>query len=172
MPADNRTAVVARTNDEDAQALIATRVAEWRAQGAKVVGVIAAPHGLPDRVCRAGTLHDIASGRIYSIYLETPPRETSCHLDAGGVETACKNILGQIAASDLVVLSKFGKLEALGEGLAPAFHAAISAGKPVLTTISEKHRDAWEAFARNTIELRAEPEALQAWWESVKHNPS
>ncbi len=172
MPDPNRIAAVVRTDDESAQALIAATVAEWRAGGAKVVGVIAEPHGLPGRTCRAGTLRDITSSRTYRMYLETAPSHTSCHLDAEGVQAACRGLLEQIAMSDLVVLSKFGKLEAAGGGLAPAFEAAMSAGKPVLTTVSEKHRDAWHAFARDAIDLNAEPRALRAWWESAGKIPA
>jgi hypothetical protein len=35
-----------------------------------------------------------------------------------------------------VVLSKFGKLETSGGGLAAAFRAGTAAGKPVVTTVS------------------------------------
>lgn len=167
-PTPNRIAAVVRTDDENAQALIGATVAEWRAAGAKVVGVIAEPHGLPDRTCRAGTLRDIASDRPYRMYLETAPSHTSCHLDAEGVAEACQGILEQIAASDLVVLSKFGKLEAAAGGLAPAFEAAMTAGKPVLTTVSEKHRDAWRAFAPEASDLAADPVALRAWWKATR----
>lgn len=168
MPATNRTAAVVRTDDATSQPLIAAAVAGWRASGAKVVGVISEGHGLPDRTCRAGILRDIASGRPYPIYLETAPSHTSCHLDAVGVDAACATILDQIVACDLVVLSKFGKLEAARGGLAPAFEAAIAAGKPVLTTVSEKHRDAWRTFAPGAIELAAEAAALRAWWDAAR----
>lgn len=169
MPATSKTAAVVRTDDTTSQALFAAAVADWRAAGAKVVGVISEAHGLPDRTCRAGVLRDIVSGRPYQIYLETAPSQTSCHLDAAGVDAACAELLDQIATSDLVVLSKFGKLEAARGGLAPAFAAAIAAGKPILTTVSEKHRDAWRTFAPDAIELTAEVAALRAWWETTRH---
>lgn len=166
--APNKTAAVVRSDDETAQTLIAAAVAEWRAAGAKVVGVIAEPHGLPDRTCGAGSLRDIASGRSYQIYLEEAPGHTSCHLDAEGVQAACRGLLDQIAASDLVVISKFGKLEAARGGLVPALEAAIGAGKPVLTTVSERHRGAWRAFASDAIDVAADPAAVRAWWEATR----
>ncbi|MGH7071521.1 MAG: DUF2478 domain-containing protein [Acetobacteraceae bacterium] len=168
----NKTAAVVRSDDETAQALIAAAVAEWRAAGAKVVGVIAEPHGLPDRACRAGSLRDIASGKSYQIYLEAAPSHTSCHLDANGVQAACRGLLDQIAASDLVVISKFGKLEAARGGLVPALEAAIGAGKPVLTTVSERHRDAWHAFASDASDVAADPAAVRGWWEAVQATPA
>ncbi len=76
-------------------------------------------------------------------------------------------VLGQIPDSDVVVLSKFGKLEAAGGGLAPAFAAAIAAGKPVLTTVSELHRDAWQRLAPDAVRLPADPAAIRDWWADI-----
>jgi len=150
------------------QALLAEVVADWRAAGSKIAGVIAEPHGLPDRVCGAGFLRDIVSNTPYPIYLDAPQSRAACHLDAAGVAGACAAILSQIPASDLVVFNKFGKLEATGEGLAPAFDAAVAARKPVLTTVSENHVDAWRAFAPGAITLAADKAALQKWWLGAK----
>lgn len=118
--AEARAAAVIGSDGASIQALLAAAVADWRRTGARVVGVLAETHGLPDRTCGAGILRDVTSGTAYSIYLETVPSHTSCHLDAAGVEAACRAILDQIAGSELVVLSKFGKLEAMGRGLLPA----------------------------------------------------
>lgn len=150
------------------QQLFGSVVAKWRAAGIKAVGVISEAHGLPDRTCSAGVLRDIVSGDLYPIFLETPPHGTSCHLDAVGVENACASLLDQVSASDVVVLSKFGKLEATGEGLAPAFKAAVAAAKPVLTTVSAKHRDVWRAFAPETTFLSANDATIMMWWQSLR----
>lgn len=164
--AANRVATVIGTDDATVQALFAASSVHWRAAGTNVVGLIAETHGLPDRTCRAGFLRDIVSGKPFSIFRETPPSNTSCHLDATGVEAACAELIEQIPASDLVVLSKFGKLEAGHAGLASAFEAAIAAGKPVLTTVSAKHREAWRAFAPDAIYLDADAASLDRWRNS------
>jgi hypothetical protein len=65
--------------------------------------------------------------------------------------------------SDLVVLSKFGKLEVAGGGLMPAFRAAVAAGKPVVTTVSSLHRETWRAFAPRVVALPATSRALDDW---------
>jgi nucleoside-triphosphatase THEP1 len=166
--AGSRIAAVVGADSATIQALLATAVAGWRASGANVVGVIAEAHDLPDRTCSAGLLRDVTSGERHPMYLETVPSPTSCHIDAAGVETACAAILDQVPTSDLVVLSKFGKLEAAHQGLAAAFDAAIAAGKPVLTSVSDKHRDAWQAVAPDAIRLPADAAAIQAWWRGVR----
>ncbi|MGB3541038.1 MAG: DUF2478 domain-containing protein [Mesorhizobium sp.] len=157
------------TGDDSAaiQALFVSTAARWRAVGIKVVGVVSEAHGLPDRTCSAGILRDIVSGRPHPIFLETAPSGTSCHLDAAGVDDACTSLLDQIAASEVVVLSKFGKLEAMGQGLVPAFKAAFAARKPVLTTASEKHREAWRAFAPDAAFLSAHDTTISLWWHAL-----
>ena len=101
------------------------------------------------------------------MFLEAPPAGTSCHLEATGVEGACAAVLGQITDSDAVVLSKFGKLEAAGGGLAPAFAAAIAAGKPVLTTVSDLHRAAFQGLAPEALRLPADAAAIRGWWAEI-----
>jgi hypothetical protein len=63
---------------------------------------------------------------------------------------------------------KFGKLERMGEGLAPAFELAISVGEPVLTTVSDRYRDAWRTFAPDTSFFPANKVALQNWWRAIR----
>ena len=104
-------------------------------------------------------------GRLIGFIWKAPG--VKCHLDAAGVASACRALLEQISMSDVVVLNKFGKLEGLGEGLAPAFELAISAGKPVLTTVSARHRNAWRTFAPDTSFLPADKVALQNWWRAI-----
>jgi hypothetical protein len=67
----------------------------------------------------------------------------------------------------VVVLSKFGKLEAAGGGLAPAFVAAIAAGKPLLTTISDLHRTACYGLAPDALRLPADAAAMRDWWAEI-----
>ncbi|MBP7243379.1 DUF2478 domain-containing protein [Amaricoccus sp.] len=166
-----RIAVLEGADGDNLQALLAAAVAEWRAAGTRVAGVIAEAHGLPDRTCAAGFLREIGAEERFPIYLGTPPEGTSCHLDGAGVTAACAAVIGGISGSDLVVLSKFGKLEAAGQGLLPAFEAALAAGRPVLTTVSERHRDAWEAFAPDAARIDANPAALAAWWSDATARP-
>jgi len=163
-----KTAAISGDDGVAAQALLAEMVAEWRAGGARIAGVTAEGHGLPGRTCGAGFLREIASGKARTIYLDAPSSSTSCHLDAAGVADAGRAIVEEIPTSDLVILNKFGKLEAMGAGLAAAFAAAIAVDKPLLTTVSEKHRNGWSSFAPGAIFLTAEKSALQDWWQSVR----
>jgi nucleoside-triphosphatase THEP1 len=144
------------------QVLFQDMVDHWRASKIQVAGLIERPHSLADRRCNAGVLYDIANGRPF--FRESVPRSDACHIDVAGAEAASKAILAQIFACDLVILSKFGKLEAAKRGLIRAFEAAIVLGKPLLTTVSNHHLAAWREFAADASVLDANPDALEEWW--------
>jgi nucleoside-triphosphatase THEP1 len=149
------------------QTLFEEATARWRASGVRVAGLIEETHGLEGRTCTAGVLRDIVSGERQSIFLETLPQGATCHIDATGAESACAMLLKQIKSCDLVILSKFGKLEAAHGGLIGAFEAAVAEGKPVLTTVSDKHIESWHEFAPGAAVLPAKTEAIEEWWTSL-----
>jgi hypothetical protein len=69
---------------------------------------------------------------------------------------------------DLVLLNKFGKLEADGDGLAIAFRAALAAGLPLLTSVSPAHEKAWRMFAeREFTILPADPAEIDQWRRAI-----
>ena len=161
-------AAVVGSDSRKVQALFAAMAGELGAEGRRVVGVIGEAHGLPDRTCAAGFLRDIASGGQVSIYLQDAPPDKTCHLDATGVDAACRQLLPQIPSCDLLIISKFGKLEAGGGGLTPAFEAAAKAGKPILTSVSELHLAAWRAFAPDAADVPCGGSFVRRWWKSVR----
>lgn len=164
--ADAPIAAVANREGLDSQALLAAAAAEWSRAGLRVAGLLAR-NADTGEVCSADRLTDIGSGRHYGVRLDAAPAHTSCHLDPIGMEAACAGLLGQIAAADVIILSKFGKLETMQRGLWPAFAAAAAAGKPLLTSVSEKHVAAWSGFAPASLWLDADPAAIAGWWQAL-----
>jgi hypothetical protein len=163
----NAIAAVAGAEGAVIQKLLAEAVADWRAQGINVCGMVEEAHSLTGRTCSAGLLRNIVTGSRYKMYLEEPPAHTSCHLDETGVVGACASMLDQIAASDLVVISKFGKVEAVSSGLFEAFERAIKHGKPILTSVAPKHLYAWQRFAPDAVFIRPERALLEEWLSGV-----
>lgn len=138
---------------------------------ARVVGVVEDACSADGRACGPGMLRSIADGRAYRLFQDLGAGASSCALDPGGVVEAGEAVRHGIAGGcDLVVLSKFGKLEAEnGSGLIPAFAAAIEAGVPVLTSVSPKHAAAWSAFADPLFtRLPADAGAIERWWQDVR----
>jgi hypothetical protein len=162
-------AAIQGASSTEAQELLRAVVARWQSS-ARVAGVIEESHGLPNRACSAGRLQSIVSGVSYPIFQDLGEGSSACHLEGGGAVTASEAVRQDIAAGcELVVLSKFGKLEAAGEGLSAAFGSAIEAGTPVLTAVSPKFQDAWDRFAAPLyVALPADEAALDQWWRAVR----
>jgi nucleoside-triphosphatase THEP1 len=166
MRRSNVVAVIANHKEQDSQAILSEAAADLRRAGARVVGVLAENSDV-EGTCSAAFLRDLASGRRFSIQLDTAPAGTTCHLDTAGIDEACAELLPQMTLADVVVLSKFGKTEAMGRGLRAAFSNAIAAGKPVLTTVSPKHVEAWLAFAPDAAWLEPDSRSIQQWWRTA-----
>jgi uncharacterized protein DUF2478 len=151
------------------QALFCVLAERWQPQ-ARVVGAIAEDHGLPDRACSAGYLRSLADGARYPIFQDLGRGSQTCHLPGDGAVMAAAAVARDIGAGcDLVILSKFGKLEAGGGGLRDAFAAAIDAGVPVLTTVSASQAARWEEFAAPLfVPIAADAGEIEAWWRSVR----
>lgn len=161
-------AVVQGASSTLVQDLLRDFVERWRSS-ARIAGVVEESHGLPNRACSAGRLQSLISGVSYPIFQDLGEGSSACHLEGGGAVTASEAVRQDIGAGcDLVVLSKFGKLEAAGEGLNAAFCAAIEAGVPVLSAVSPKFQEAWDHFATPLyVGLPAEADALDRWWAQV-----
>jgi hypothetical protein len=115
-------------------------------------------------------MREIAGEGSYPVFQNLGPGASGCALDPSGIGLASEAVLRKIEAGcDLVVVSKFGKLEAVsGAGFVPVFIAAIEAGVPVLTSVSPRYAEAWSRFAGPYfVDVPAELQAIEAWWASV-----
>ena len=123
-----RVAVVMGAPSAVIQNLFRELAERWQSD-MRIAGVIEEPHGLADRKCNAGYLRSITNGTLYPIFQDLGPGAEACHLEGAGAISATAAIEQDIAAGcDLVMLSKFGKLETMQRGLWPAFAAAALAG--------------------------------------------
>ena len=74
-------AVVHGAPSADVQVLFRTLVDRWR-RSARLAGVIAEDHGLPDRACTAGYLVSLTNGERFQIFQDLGPGSKGCHLAA------------------------------------------------------------------------------------------
>ena len=97
-------------------------------------------------------------------------RTAECHLDGVGAVAAAAAVQHDIAdGCDLVLLNKFGQLEAVGDGLTGAFRAAVATHIPLLTSVSPIHDQAWRQFAdRQYAILPADLAAIDLWRRTVQ----
>lgn len=144
--------------------------ARWRpGRIAGVIQVGAAEMGGGDEpgVCGREVLRSIGDGREFPLFQDLGLGSTACAIDPAGVSDACAAVCRDIAVGcDLVVLSKFGKLEAeSGSGLMAAFGAALESGIPILTAVPPRIQPLWDEFAAPYYQAVAPNLAeIAAWW--------
>jgi hypothetical protein len=162
-------AVVRGASNVEIQAIFRSLADKWPPD-VRLAGLVAENHGLADRHCQAGYLRNLTTGARFSIFHDLGPGVAMCHLDGVGAVAAATAVESDITAGcDLVLLSKFGKLEIAGDGLVSAFRAAITAGVPLLTSVSPAHDEAWRRFVDQEFAvLPADPAAIDLWRQAVQ----
>ena len=131
----------------------------------RVVGVIEENGPVPARG-KAGYLRTLPDGRRFDLFQDLGSGAAGCSLLAAGVVAAGAHVLAAMARPcDLVVLNKFGRLEAEeGTGLIDVFGAAMLAGIPVLTSVNPKFLGAWDRFAAPLYAVLPPHEAAIGDW--------
>jgi len=114
----------------------------------------------------ATTLIDLASGERHRISLDLGPGAASCKVDTAAV-AAVSRVLREALRDDpdLVIVSRFGTLEAEGGGFSAEMLALMEAGVPLLTVTAQKHLEAWRRFTGGAAaELPVELGAIESWF--------
>lgn len=144
-------------------------VRRWRHAGARIVGAVEIVRDERRRGPTSAWLSDLSTGRSYPLFQDLGPGSISCHLDGAGVSMACEAILSAMRTPcDLVVLSKFGKLEAGRSGLTAAFWAAMERNLPILTAVAPVWAAQWSVFAGPLARFMTPNGAeLDRWWHEM-----
>ena len=164
-------AAVALAPQDDAAALLWPLIRRWQAQGHTVAGLVSpladALPGAPPRSCGALVVQDLGSGRIFDLSQSLGAGAEGCTLDAARLTDAASGVRHALVTPplpDLIVLNKFGKLEAQGEGLHGEMLAIVEAGVPLLTTVKPECAAAWHAFVGDYgCVLAPQAESVERW---------
>jgi hypothetical protein len=115
----------------------------------------------------------LPGGNVVPLVGDLPPCTTGCRLDARRLASVAKQLAGVISSgSDLVIINRFGRMEAEGGGLADLITRAICADIPVLIAVPEHRFAALVRFADGmNVRLACRREALDRWWQSVASQP-
>ena len=148
------------------QRLLAEFAAKLSREGLRVGGVVEIGVAAPGGACGSLKLRDLQTGELFPISQNLGSGSQACNLDGRGVIAACAAVERALAEGlDLLVLSKFGKLEADRSGLYDAFRLAAASGTPLLTAVSPAMAEVWGGFAGPLFEfLPASASAVEAWW--------
>lgn len=149
-----------------AHALLADFAALQQAQSVAVAGLLQEGSKSAGDAPDAITLADLNTGERFAIML-SEACAGSCAVDPSAVAAASAVLRRAIAGrSSLILVNKFGPLEAEGGGLADEMLQAMAAELPLLTTVSVNRLESWLRFTGGMCELLPpDPAALSAWWE-------
>jgi Protein of unknown function (DUF2478) len=145
-----------------AQATSRAQAAGWRVRGLMMTW----PDGAV--ACGAMVLKDVQTGESFLVSQDLGPGATGCRVDTQGFARASvvlRRALDEQPPPDLVVINRFGGLEAAGEGLADELMALVAADVPVLTAVSDKHAAAWARFSGDWPLMA--PQALAGWLDGL-----
>jgi hypothetical protein len=110
-------------------------------------------------------LENLATGERTNLFEDRGAGAKGCRLDVA----ALAGVNGQIARSlnadpALLILNKFGKVEAEGGGLLDLVAAAVDRGIPVVIGVPIRNLEAWRNFAGDmSVELTADPAEIRDW---------
>jgi nucleoside-triphosphatase THEP1 len=161
-----RIAALQGATSHELQSMLSAFAREVQSQGYRVAGVIEESACGGAQGCKSLSVKDLASGETIPISQKLGAGSEACNLDPGGLAVACGRIEAAIGrGADVVVLSKFGKLEASRSGLCDAFRAAMLADIPVVTVVSLPVSQDWDCFAGELSEyVEPDIDALAIWW--------
>lgn len=146
-------------------------LAERWAPTIRLAGAVEVPRIDDGPTSEPGHLRCIPGGERYPLFQQLGSGSNGCALDPAGAILAGETVRRQIAGGcDLVLLSKFGKMEAEnGSGLLSAFIAAVEGGIPVLTSVAPRYEESWIRFADPLfVRVAADMQAIDRWWQGAR----
>ena len=155
-----------RDAESGVDALLGRIADQARAAGLRLAGTAQRDEPRPGRRRSDMILEDLGGGRRFLISEDRGDLSEDCRLDILGLTEAAALVERSIreTAPDLVILNKFGKGEAEeGAGLRNAMAAAIDAGVPVLTSVSNDYVEALRQFAGDLCVFAADEAEALTW---------
>lgn len=133
------------------------------AQGRRVVGMVQAR---TDCLISATLL---PTGETIELSQALGRYSQSCALDTNRLAQVAVHVQnGIIAGSDLVVINRFGKLEAQGKGFLDELAQAVAADTPVVIAVPQHRFEDWLRFSGGmSVKLACCLSSLHRWWNAV-----
>jgi len=168
---DPAAAAVLHNGKGQADAPLLEFIQRLRKSGRIVRGL--APGPQVDRSdCTARTLRDIEDGTLYPISQNLGKESQACCLDTSALIQAGQVLRRALhGGADLIIVNRFGILEADGEGFSAEMLELMSRGLPMLTVVSPPYLQAWRTFTGGmATELPPDAEAMWRWFEGLNRN--
>jgi nucleoside-triphosphatase THEP1 len=149
-------------------------VRELQAAGIVVAGVLQHDTARRDRTRCDMSLENISSGDVIGLSEDRGAAARGCRIDERGLTEVAPMIDHALETLNpaLLVVNKFGKIEAEGRGLRECILKASLKGIPVLIGVPKRNLDAWFAFAGEFSTLiEGTPKDISAWLHNVLVDP-
>ena len=109
-------------------------------------------------------LQVLPDGPVIRINQNLGSEARGCRLDGGALETAVVEVSRRTAAAQVLVVNKFGKLEAAGRGYVPLIVEALDKGIPVLIGVNALNVPELLIFAGDMAQaLPGDPQVIADW---------
>ena len=162
-------AAVIYPNEAYPQATFRRVVDHCRAHNVRLAGVLQHP-ACEDLAHRCDViLEDLLSGEWTELFERRGRGATGCRLDLAALTDVTARLESALQNEpDLLVLNKFGKVEAEGGGTVDAIAAAIERGIPVIIGVPARNLSAWRAFAGDlAVEFTPDCAEIIGWLDHV-----
>lgn len=149
-------------------ACIAAAVERLRAQGVRLAGTVQTDRPRDDRDVCDMDLTVLPDGPVFRINQDRGALARGCRLDGGALEQAVTEVAPRMAGAKVLVVNKFGKLEAQGHGYVPLIVQAMDRNMPVLIGVNAMNLPDLLAFCDGmATALPPDPGAIADWVNSV-----
>lgn len=145
-------------------ACIAASVAELRHAGLRLAGTVQTNlERAKDHPCDMD-LMVLPGGPTYRISQDLGPGARGCRLNSGVLEDLVMEAARHLDGAQVLVINKFGKLEAEGRGFVPLIAEALGRDIPVLLGVNGLNLSAFLTFSEGAAKrFRADPIEILQW---------
>lgn len=115
----------------------------------------------------------LSTGKTITLRHNAARRSAGCSLDAGELMQARMRLaVAMTEDADLVIINRFGKLEADGMGFVEEIRQASAADIPVVIAVPEWRFKTWIRFCEGMcVRLPCHRKQLDEWWRIVAGSP-
>lgn len=163
-----RIAAIVYGDGVNANAILEEFACHLLASGRRVRGLIQRRAGAERRCSGDVFLIDLAGDDDFRISQNLGAESTCCSIDPAGIAAASVVLRrAQSQPVDLLVVNKFGKLEAEGGGFVAEILSAAAQGIPVVTTVHERRLECWREFTGDlSQQLFPSLASTLNWWQA------
>jgi len=152
------------TQSQRVDELIGELASKLRAKGFMLAGAIQSNPAAANRNRCDIVLEDLATRRVINASEDRGALASGCRLDQSALEQAVGLATSSVGpTTDFVIVNRFGKQEAEGNGFRSLIEQAVTLDVPVIVGLNRAHVDSWSEF------VGGEPQLLPMQIDTVVH---